>query len=87
MSWSVTDYVTELKKRGARCTGQNAAIEAELLRLFPPDERGVSLYDPCVIADCKGRIMLWFLPGIVSPKRKVDNSTRVSITADGDFLG
>ena len=67
-SWSVIDYVAELKRRGSRCTGQNAAMEADLLRLFPAIEPAVTLYDPCLVADIEGRIMFWFLPGIVSLK-------------------
>jgi len=79
----VIDYVAELKRRGSRCTGQNADMEADLLRLFPAIEPAVTLYDPCLVADTEGRIMFWFLPGIVSPKRKV---SRYSVRLIATYL-
>jgi len=79
----VIDYVVELKHRGSRCTGQNADMEADLLCLFPVIEPGVTLYDPCLVADSEGRIMFWFLPGIVSPKRRV---SRYSIRLIATYL-
>lgn len=65
------DYVAELQKRGVRCSGQNVEIEEDLLMLFPPVENSVCLYEPCIITDCEGRILVWYLPGLIGPNRGV----------------
>ena len=50
----------------------NAAIEHRLQMEFPainsPEE---DAFSPMVITDIEGHILLWFLPGILSPKQQV----------------
>lgn len=75
MTWSVTEYLEELLKKGKRCTGMQQEIEQELLRLFPPSETG-TLVKPTVVVDCNGVILLWFLPGLFSFKQRVKSSSR-----------
>ena len=71
MTWSVTDYLEEPSKKGKRCTGMHEGIEQELLRLFPPEGQADRIVQPTVVVDCNGVILLWFLPGLLTSKRKV----------------
>lgn len=70
MNWSVVDYLAELGRRNKRCRGTNAALELEMLRLFPPPESEL-ISAPCVVVDSEGRILLWYLPGLIGLKRQV----------------
>jgi len=38
---------------------------------FPPLDVGRRIHEPGIIVDCKGRILLWFLPGLLLPPRQV----------------
>jgi len=70
MKWSVVQYLGALKRMGKRCTGMQEHVEGELLDLFPP-ETTETIVEPCVVVDSEGIILLWFLPGLLHPKRKV----------------
>jgi len=70
MNWSIVDYLAELGRRNRRCRGTNEQLERELLRLFPPPESEL-ISEPCVVVDSKGRILLWYLPGLMGLKRQV----------------
>jgi hypothetical protein len=80
MRWSVHDYQEELKKLGARPTGLQENVEASLLKMFPPDGDSGILSTPTVIVDSKGVILLWYLPGLLGPRRRVNVLS--SIVAD-----
>lgn len=73
MSWSVIDYLAELSRRNKRCRGRNEQQERELLRLFPPPTSAL-VSAPCVAVDCEGRILVWYLPGLMGRKFQVHNS-------------
>ena len=70
MSWSATDYVAELGRRYKQCRGRNEDVEAEFLRLFPAGDREfrASSY---VVVDKDGRILLWYLPGLLGREHQV----------------
>ena len=67
------DYVAELRRRNKICRGRNEKLEGDLLRLFPPgpDEKEDR---PCVVVDREGRILLWYLPGLLAWKQQVSDS-------------
>jgi hypothetical protein len=70
-SWSVSEYVGKLRISGTRCTGMNEAIESRLREEFPPiSSPSKDVYLPMVIEDCKGYILVWYLPGILSEERQ-----------------
>ena len=73
MRWSVLDYVAELGRRNKVCRGRNEKLESDLLRLFPPG-REEKEDRPCVVVDCEGRILLWYLPGLLALKQQVSDS-------------
>lgn len=70
MGWSVLDYLAELGRRNKVCRGRNEKLELELLRLFPP-RPSEKEYTPCVVVDVEGRILLWYLPGLLALKQQV----------------
>jgi hypothetical protein len=70
MSWSVREYVKELRRRGARCNGRQPGVEDDLRRLFPAGEMEV-IVEPCMIVDSEGIILLWYLPGLMNSRRQV----------------
>ena len=70
MNWSAKDYVAEVGRRYKQCRGRNEDMEAELLRLFPAGEEEFAS-SPCVVVDVDGRILLWYLPGILDRGRRV----------------
>jgi hypothetical protein len=67
-----------------------------MLRLFPPLESEL-MSAPCVIVDCEGRILLWYLPGLMGLESQVNNNstskqildTYYPLTAGGNlgFIG
>ena len=81
MSWSVVDYVAELRRRSKRCYGRNEELEADLLKAFPL-ETAERISAPCVVVDCKGRILLWYLPGLLCLSRQVILKIFFSINND-----
>ena len=74
MSWSVLDYIAELRNKGVQSNRRNDDLEAEMRWLFPPVVNYKKLYEPAVITDWDGRILLWYLPGILSHLRRVSIS-------------
>lgn len=46
-------------------------IERRLTEKFPPAGQNEDIYSAAVITDRLGRILFWYLPGIVGPTRKV----------------
>jgi hypothetical protein len=62
--------VDVLATLGKRCTGVQEHVESELFERFPPGQTVITA-DPCVIIDSEGFILLWFLPGLLKPKRRV----------------
>jgi hypothetical protein len=70
MGWSVVDYMAELGRRSKRCGGRDEELEREMLRLFPPPESEL-VAEPCVVVDSEGRILLWYLPGLMELKQQV----------------
>jgi hypothetical protein len=71
MTWSVHDYVKELQQKGARPTGLQEKVEQSLRQMFPPTDGGM-ISTPGVIVDCNGVILLWYLPGLIGPRRRVN---------------
>ena len=74
MTWSVTEYLEVLSKKGKQCTGMQKDIEQELLRCFPP-YWAETIVQPTVVVDCNGVVLLWFLPGLFNYKQKVKSSS------------
>ena len=70
MSWCVRSYTDTLKELSPRCSGQRDHLEKKLLQLFPPAQKEL-IISPCVVTDNKGSVLLWYLPGLLSPKRRV----------------
>ena len=70
MNWSIVDYMAELDRRSKRCRGRNEQLEREMLRLFPPLESEL-VSAPCVVVDSEGRVILWYLPGLLGRKCQV----------------
>jgi hypothetical protein len=63
MTWSVDDYLEVLKTGGKE-------VEETLLRMFPP-KNSEMIDRPCVIVDRDGKILLWYLPRLIGPGRRV----------------
>jgi hypothetical protein len=70
MNWSAVDYVAELGRRYKQCRGRNEITEAEFLRLFPAGDYEFRC-TPCVVVDIDGRILLWYLPGLLGREQQV----------------
>ena len=70
-SWSAVAYAAALQSKGSRCTGQQAHIENALMNEFPPLARNYQEFKPSIILDNEGRILMWYLPGILSRTRQV----------------
>lgn len=67
-TWDIDRYCDFL---GTKQSGQNAKVEAKLLKKFPPlfrPNKGL-LEDPALITDKHGVGMLWYLPGLLSQTR------------------
>jgi len=70
--WRIGDYEARLIQKGSRCSGQNETVEAELMAEFPPIKQALGQEDrPLVISDVDGKILVWYLPGLISPARQV----------------
>ena len=70
MKWQVSEYMAELGARSKACRGRNEKLEREMARLFPPRESEKE-YNPCVVVDLEGIILLWYLPGLLALKQQV----------------
>jgi len=53
-------------------TGQNAKVEGQLLKKYPPIF-SLAKYKikPCLVKDKGGNIILWYIPGAVTMQRAV----------------
>ena len=62
---------------GIWLNGQNEVLEARLLSTFPPPAlisettMGAIITNPLTVVDHHGRILCWYLPGILTPHRQV----------------
>lgn len=66
-TWDIDRYCDFL---GTKQSGQNAKVEDELLKKFPPLFRPNKLLEePALITDMHGVGMLWFLPGLLTETR------------------
>lgn len=76
-SWRVEDYV---KQMTTNCTGRNSLVEKKLKKNFPP-LFSPSHYtaDPCVIADKDDKCLFWYLPGILTDKRRVSKQAAAAL--------
>jgi hypothetical protein len=70
MTWSVQEYTDELRRNSPRCSGQNENLEERILRMFPPTEKELVVL-PAVVTDKNGLVLLWYLPGLLSRRRRV----------------
>lgn len=67
--WSADDYADALTPRNS---GQNQRVEEKLARKLPPIHFPRRKLDrPAIVKDPNGNILLWYLPGLVSPRRQV----------------
>ena len=64
--WSVTDYINDLRKYGF-----TELHEKRRKQKFPPCGQNELVSEGCVVADVNGVILMWYLPGLVSPRRQV----------------
>lgn len=72
--WSAEEYSESLSPKQ---TGRNAKVESKLQEEYPPlfplgDAREIS--DPCTIIDKDGRVLCWYLPGLLTFERQVMQS-------------
>lgn len=62
-AWKVDDYCASLQKK---CRGTNERVERELQDKFPPVHDEIVLHaSPMLVTDCDGKILVWYLPGIL----------------------
>jgi hypothetical protein len=67
--WKARDYVKELSKRA---TGRNQRVESKLKKKYPPIFSPTAYHmEPCVVQDEVGEILLWYIPGALTPQRVV----------------
>jgi len=64
-SWSVVDYLQVLRAGGK-------AVEENLLKFFPVNNTEM-IDEPCIVVDKDGKILLWYLPRMISFKRRVSD--------------
>lgn len=71
--WDAEEY-TRQALRGL--TGLNDVKEARAVVDFPPlyQEPFPEVTTPCTVQDCAGRILIWYLPGVLTPERQVCDS-------------
>jgi hypothetical protein len=50
-------------------------MENPLQEQFPPLGVNIQEFKPSIILDSEGRILMWYLPGILSPARQVSWSS------------
>jgi hypothetical protein len=68
-SWNAEEYSRALSPG---CTGQNKEVESQLMEQFPPIYMPAKMsIHPMVVTDCDGRALVWYLPGLLTVKRKV----------------
>ena len=76
--WNDDDYCASLSSRQR---GLKLDAEDHLLTIFPPlcpvedilANQFPILLDPAIITDDAGHILMWYLPGLLSPARQVSN--------------
>jgi hypothetical protein len=72
MTWSMQEYTDELCQNLLRCSGQNDNLEEKILQMFPPAKKEM-VVSPGVITDKNGLILLWYLLGLLSRRRRVSH--------------
>lgn len=70
LSWSVEDYMANLppKPKGFSSPTEDY-LEEKFPPVFQPPYRHVN--EPCIVVDCNGVILLWYLPDLLSSLRQV----------------
>lgn len=68
MAWSAEEYRNSLSSRP---TGQNEAVEAKQEAKFHPLTNMPLLERPAVVVDRDGKIILWYVPNIMTKVRQV----------------
>jgi hypothetical protein len=53
----------------------NAEQQAAMLRSFKPIATDHLEVNPCTITDRHGKLLVWYLPNILSPERQVGRGT------------
>lgn len=73
MSWSAQEYAEALPPRPH---GRNGPVEDDLEKKYPPafEHPVPTLRNPHTVIDRDGRIIAWYLPGILTPARQVRTS-------------
>lgn len=67
--WKAGGYVEDLSKRA---TGQNQGVESKLMKKYPPIFSPSAYHmEPCIVQDEDGKILLWYIPGALTPHRVV----------------
>ena len=75
MEWDVTRFADSVKNTRVH-EDKEAEADLRLPLYFRQAEFG-KLTTPATILDMHGRVMVWALPGILNPKRLVNNSTHL----------
>lgn len=75
LPWRMEDYVARM---GTCNVGRNDAQEQRLEMEFPvgpefrtPQGQGKHFRDPLTVVDAGGKILLWYLPGVISQDAQV----------------
>ena len=69
--WDSSHYMSQL---GPKNIGKNLGLEQDLKRMFPPGPNfsvPKELDTPLTIIDSRGRILVWFLPNLISKSAQV----------------
>lgn len=73
--WDAQRYA---HRTGEKPSGLNVAQEKALLERFPPEPwNGVYQSEPMVVLDMHDRVILWYLPGMLTPEWQVGPSPRM----------
>jgi hypothetical protein len=51
-----------------------------LMAKYPPFDPTIVLTRPSIVVDRHNRVMLWYLPGIITPERQVSSQWSVAIS-------
>lgn len=72
VSFDVERYSEHIKNSKVKSHDQMAK-ELERLSKFYEQENGRVHQEPMVVVDCHGRILLWYLPEVLSTERQVSS--------------
>lgn len=75
-NWDVERFADRVKN--ARVTGNPASEDVRVAKFFDIPNFG-AISDPATFVDRHGRIMAWYLPGLLSPNLVVSNIPTFSI--------